>query len=350
MYHLFDNVYVDTQTRIDRTQDIIAISNQIGVEFFPGANEVVGKQLGYAPSLDEMSKQDFYDMFVAAKASRKVTVYCCGETYLRLYAMLVKALLPNVDIETFRWIMLCKKATFNTTLTNIRKPAIDVLSSVVITGEVIQKLFDLEDPMQEQMQQLVLLEGTTLSLEWRILRLKTDQRVGMLPKVLKRILHRIALANTHDALDVWGRVLTEPENWEFGGCDFDSLLNAPTVFEGSMALTFANNPMFLQPNLFDQEPSDDWIKGLLSELIPMLTHCDEGPTAGRTKLILHLLQQPVNLYNPQACLERVMVMFHGPKRLALPNRDSGKYDENLIRYILRTDESALKACVEGAEW
>lgn len=350
MYHLFDSVYVDTHSRIDRTQDVITIGNQLGYEYFPDERAVVGKQLAYAESLDDVTPEAFVEMFTLAKASKKATVFGCGHTYLRLYTLLVKALLPNVDIETFKWIMLCKKATFNTTLTNIRKPVVDVIGSVTITGKVIEELYAFEDPLLPAMQEVILQDKTTLSLEWRILRLKTDQRVGLLPKVLKRILHRIALANTHDALDVWGRVLTEPENWEFGGCDFDSLLNAPTVFEGSMALQFSNNPMFLQPNLFDQEPSDDWIKGLLSELIPMLAHCDEGPTAGRTKLILKLLQEQVNLYNPEACLERVMTMFHGPKRLALPNRDSGKYDENLIRYILRTDVSALKACVEGAEW
>jgi hypothetical protein len=352
MYHLFDKVYVDTESRVDRSQDHITIGPRIGYEFFAAPNTVAGEQFGFAQSLDNWTPEEFETIFGKALLDGdKVYVYADGQSYLRIYTMLVKALLPKVDLDTFKWIMLCKKATFNTSLTNIRKPATDVLSTVVINTKVIEELFAFEDPLLGAMETLVQLDEHKLSLEWRILRLKTDGRVGKIPRLLKGLLRRIALANTHDALDVWGRILTDQEHWEFGGCDMETLLNADTVFQGSLNLHYASSQIFLQPDLFKNPPPDEWICGLLQELIELLEHCDEGPTAGRTRLVLKLLQDSdKNVYDPTVCLERVMTMFYGNKRLALPNRDSGKYDENLIRFILGTDKARLQACVQGAQW
>jgi hypothetical protein len=351
MYHLFSDVYVESERLIDRSKDTITISPQIGFEHVVQESVQPGTQLGYATSLEQLDADGFSALFGKAyNHDNKVMVYCDGPTYLRLYTLLVKALLPNLDLDTFKWIMLCKKATFNMLLSNIGGPATDVLSTVVINSKTIEAMFDFDDPFADAMRELTLIDPDKLSLEWRILRLITCKRVGRIPRDLSNILRRIALANTHDVLDVWGRILADPEHWDFAGCDKDTLLNADTVFEGCLNLPFIGSKMFLKPGLFDTYPSDDWLKALLTEIIPVLERCDEGPTAGRTKLILHLMFEQVNLYNPEVCLERVMTMFHGPKRLALPNRDAGKYDENLIRFILSTDAAPLKVCVEGAEW
>lgn len=351
MYHLFSDVYVESEHLIDRSKDTITISPQIGFEHVVQESVQPGKQLGYNISLDDLSPEAFHELFEKAyNHDNKVMVYCDGKTYLRLYTLLVKALLPGLDLDTFKWIMLCKKTTFNMLLSNLGGPMTEVLSTIAINGATIEELYAFEDPLAEVMTKLTLINPDKLSLEWRILRLVTCQRVGRIPKALGNILRRIALANTHDVLDVWGRILADPQHWEFAGCDKDTLLNADTVFEGCLNLPYISNKMFLKPGLFTTYPSDDWLKGLLTELIPVLERCDEGPTAGRTKLILELMFEQVNLYNSEKCLERVMTMFHGPKRLALPNRDAGKYDENLIRFILSTDAAPLKACVKGAEW
>lgn len=351
MYHLFSDVYVESERLIDRSKDTITISPQIGFEHVVQESVKPGTQLGYTPSLVDLSPEEFYTLFEKAyKHDNKVMVYCDGPTYLRLYTLLVKALLPNVDLDTFKWTMLCKKATFNMLLSNIGGPAMEVLDTVVINSRVIEDLYNYDDPFADAMLELTLIDPDKLSLEWRILRLITCGRVGRIPRDLSNILRRIALANTHDVLDVWGRILADPEHWEFAGCNKDTLLNADSVFEGCLNLPYIGSKMFLKPGLFSTYPSDDWLKGLLTEIIPVLERCDEGPTAGRTKLILQLMFEQVNLYTPENCLARVMTMFHGPKRLALPNRDAGKYDENLIRFILSTDAAPLKVCIKGAEW
>ncbi|MNS36540.1 hypothetical protein D3C72_687330 [compost metagenome] len=130
----------------------------------------------------------------------------------------------------------------------------------------------------------------------------------------------------------------------------NTLLNGQSVFEGTLNFHYLNSTMFLQPNLFDNKPTDQWIKGLLLELITVLDHCDEAPTAGRTRLVYQLLTSEEDLLDPEVLKLRVLTMFKGAKRLALPNADSGKYDENLVRFILSTDPELLKDCVKGATW
>jgi len=351
MYHLRSKAYVEIDSRITREHPYVAFGQHVGYEHCPVENEIAATQLGYADSLDTMKPEAFAKVMAEAFASKdKVFIFADGKTYLRLYAMAVKALLPSVTLDVFRWIFLCKKATFNVSLLNIRKPASNILAEVEINAKTIEALYKFNDPLQDVMTELMCAAPDEVSLEWRILRLLTDDRVGKLPKVLRNILRRIALANTHDALDVWGRMIADPGMWEFAGCDMDTLMNGNSVFEGTLNFHYLNNPMFLQPGVFENEPTRDWVLGLLRELIKVLEFCDEGPTAGRTRLILELMTSDTNIYTPEALKERVMVMFKGAKRLALPNADSGKYDENLIRYVLHEDVDVLRQCVQGAKW
>lgn len=351
MYHLRSKAYVEIDSRITRDNPYIAFGPHVGYEHVPVQHEQAAEQLTYAVSLDDLGQDEFKAAIGAAFNSKEKTfIFADGKTYLRLYAMAVKALLPSVTLDVFRWIFLCKKATFNVSLLNIRKPASNILAEVVINAKTIEELFTFEDPHQAAMTELFSQAPDDVSLEWRILRLMTCDRVGKLPKTLRNILRRIALANTHDALDVWGRMIADPGMWEFAGCDMDTLMNGKSVFEGTLHFHYLNNPMFLQPGVFENEPTKDWTIGLLKELIKVLEFCDEGPTAGRTRLILELMQNDANIYEPEAMKDRVKTMFKGAKRLALPNADSGKYDENLIRYVLNEDIDVLRQCVKGAQW
>lgn len=352
MYHLRDRIYVEIESRISRKHNpYAAISTQTGYEYLPSEYEEVNEQIGYAASLDDLEGDKFKDLFEKIFAQKdKAFIYVDGKTYLRLYTMLVKAVMPNVTLDVFRWIMLCKKATFQVSLLNMHKPTTNILQEVTINEKVVQELFAFEDPHQEVFTDLVTENPDSLSLEWRIMRLFTDDRVGRLPKTLKNILRRIAMANGYDALDVWGRQIANPDAWEFAGADINTLLNGQSVFEGTMNFNYLNSTMFLQPNLFDNKPTDVWIVGLLQELITVLDHCDEAPTAGRTRLVHQLFTSTEDLLDPEVLKARVLTMFKGAKRLALPNADSGKYDENLVRYILSEQVDVLKDCVKGATW
>jgi hypothetical protein len=351
MYHLQNKLYVQIDSRISRDDPYVSIGPNVGWNHVPSETESPAEQLGYASSLDDLDVDSFSELLTNAfDQEDKTYIFVDGKSYLRIYAMVVKSLMPGVTYDVFRRIFLCKKATFCVSLLNMHKPATDILQDVTINDVVVKELFEFEDPLKEAVLNLLAINPDSLSLEWRMMRLFTDNRIGKLPKTMRNILRRIALANTYDALDVWGRMIANPDSWEFAGADIDTLMNGQSIFEGTLNFRYLNNPMFLQPNLFKNEPTKHWILGLLDELILVLEHCDEAPTAGRTRLVRQLMTEDADLSDPEVVKARIMIMFNGPKRLALPNADSGKYDENLIRYILTEDVAVLRKCVEGAIW
>lgn len=351
MYHLFNSVYVDTERRINRAVDNITISPHIGFEYIAGPNEVAGEQIGFALSLNELEPNVLLDwLTIAMQSDEKVFIYCDGASYVRLYSLLVRTVFPNIDLLTYKWIMLCKKATFNTSLTNWKQAGCEVLAGVEITSKTITESFENPDPLLPMFKELLSTDRDVLSLEWQFVRLIAEGTVGEIPSRLCNILRRTALANTHDALDVWGRVITDPEHWEYAGADLDTLLNAPSVFEGCLLMSYINNRMFLKPGTMEKSPKDEWLIGLLRELGPLLDRIGEVATAKRTRLILEMLESDSDLNDPVVLLNRVKQMFTGPDRLALPNRDSSKYDENLIRYLLGRSKKDLQTYLQGATW
>mgnify|MGYP003407543699 CR=1 FL=1 len=351
MYHLFNSVYVDTERRINRAVDNITISKYIGFEYQPGPNETAGEQIGFATSIDQVEPDVLFQwLTIALQSDKKVFIYCDGETYVRLYSLLVRTIFPNIDLLTYKWVMLCKKATFNTSLTNWKQAGCEVLAGVEITTRTITESFENPDPLLPWFKQLLSTDRDVLSLEWQFVRLIAEDEVGEIPARLRNILRRIALANTHDALDVWGRVVTDPTHWEYAGADLDSLLDAPSVFEGCLLMSYTNNRMFLKPGMMHTYPKDAWLCGLLRELDPLLDRVGEGPTAKRTRLILEMLESEDDLTDPVVLLARVKQMFLGADRLAMPNRDSSKYDENLIRYLLGRSKEDLQTYLQGATW
>ena len=351
MYHLFNSVYVDIERRINRAESNITISKYIGFEYHPGPNETAGEQIGFATSLDLVEPAVLLEwLTLAMQSEKKVFIYCDGETYVRLYSLLVRTIFPSLDLLTYKWIMLCKKATFNTSLTNWKQAGCEVLAGIDLTTKSITASFENDDPLLPMFKELLSTDREVLSLEWQLVRLIVENNVGTIPERLRNILRRIALANTHDALDVWGRVITDPQHWEFAGADLDTLLDAPSVFEGCMLMTYTNNRMFLKPGLFEKYPQDKWLCGLLRELDPLLDRVGEGPTAKRTRLILAMLESEDDLSKPKVLLKRVKQMFLGADRLAMPNRDSSKYDENLIRYLLGRTKADLTSYMKGATW
>lgn len=351
MYHLLNQTYVDSETRIDRTANVITISPQVGFEYIPQPNEQVGNHLGFGTSLDAFDAKQFRDLMVAARdLQEKVVIYTDGKTYARLYAMMIKAVFPKIDFENFCWFMLCKKATFNSIIVAMGEPRVDVLSSVVINRAVCKELFEKDEPLQEVLTDLVAEDADALSLEWHIARLRTEGIAGKIPKATKTILRRIALSNAHDVMDVWARHLTRPEFWDMAGADMDTLLNAPSVFEGCLGLPHLASQQLLRPGLYDFRPNDTWIKGMLCEAVDLMHRLEDGSSAERANEILRLLEDDRNMTEAVNCLDRVNRMFNGEMRIALAMRDTGKYDENLIRHILNMELSVLKAALEGAVW
>lgn len=351
MFHLLNQVYVDSDLRVDRTVDQINISKSLGFEFILTSAEMPGKQLGYATSLDEVDNKQLETWLdTANRSDGKVIIYADGDAYCRLYTMLVRAVFPGLTFEQFKWIMLCKKATFNSIIVAAGEPAMDMSKAVVITSKYCKELFDRQETLQPVMDELVAENGEEISMEWHIARLLTTGKIGNVPMLTKNLLRRSALSSALDAMDVWSRVLTCPEYWEMAGADADTLMGAESVFEGCLGLPHLSSAQLMRPGLFRFRPNDTWLKGMLTEVIMLLGKLQEESSSKRAAKLLELMSDDSDMTNPENCLRRVREMFHGEVRLSFPMRDTGKYDENLIRHMLSDDPESIKAALKGAAW
>lgn len=352
MYHLINRVYADTALFLDNDAQRMTIGKQIGYNYVPlNEFEEPGEQLFYAESLDGVDPKAFKDALVKAVDSKsKTMIYCDSDTYVRLYTMFIKSILPKVDLDTFKWIMVCKKAMFNSAMSSRGEPSVDVLAALVINDKVVSEAFSREEPLQKVVDEMVATYASKLSLEWQIIRLRLNGKVGKIGRVTRDILRKIALSNAHDALEVWARHITRPENWDMAGADIDTLLNGESVFEGCLKLPHLSSTVLMRPGLYDYRPTDAWLMGMLREAISLMNHLEDESSANRAAKILELLQDERDMTLADNCLDRVNVMFNGPMRIALAMRDNGKYDESLIRFILKLEEDRLKALVEGAAW
>lgn len=352
MFHLIDRVYVDTKINLDSEVERMTIGKEIGYEYVPLIdNETPAKQYLWATSLDEIDPKEFdAALREAISFGDKVVIYCDSDTYTRLYALYVKALLPKVSKEDFDYIFLCKKAMYHANMSSRGEPSVDVLNAVQINGKVTADLYTREEKLQEVFDTLVTDFREDLSMEWQLVRMLVNGHIGKIPKVTKNILRRIAISNAHDALEVWGRHVARPENWEMAGADIDTLLNGETVFEGCLKLPHLSAPTLMRPGYYDHRPGDAWIKDMLSEAILIMEHLEDESSAKRATKILELLNDDRDMSQLENIMDRIQIMFDGPMRIALAMRDNGKYDESLIRFLLRMDIDHLKSMVDGADW
>ena len=354
MFHLINRVYVDSYVNMKPYMRRMTIGEEVGYEHVsiePGIDD--GEQVYYSLSLDTLDQEKFKSILgkeAEDSNSNKLIIFCDSDTYVRLYSMYIKAIFPNIDYETFKWIMVCKKAMFASTMSSRGEPSTDVMKKLIINGQTVKTAFDAEEPLQELINELVTEYTDELSLEWQIVKLRLKGDIGKIPRVIKNILRNIAISNAHDALEVWGRHITRPENWDMAGADIDTLLNGETVFEGCLKLPHLAAPILMRPGVYTFMPTDDWLEGMLKEAIKVMNHLEEESSARRASKILELLTDKRPKGSVEVTMDRVVTMFNGPMRIALAMRDNGKYDESLIRLILKMDEDKLRSLLEGAEW
>lgn len=349
MFNLIGKIYVDTERRLNRRNDYITISPVTGYKYLniDGLNDYVGEQIWFAQNLDDIDSRTLEGLICdAIRRDRTVYIYCDGDTYLRLYTLMIKSVFPSIDMEMFRWMFLCRKATLNTLISTYDNRN-DVYSGLTIDSSTVGRYFYRTDIHLEMFRSVFDRHLKDQSLEWKIVRLLVLDEVCDISVILRDILKRIALANNHDLLDVWGRMITDPVHWDVAGADMDTLLDSKTVFAGALNHQFINSLEFMMPGLFDKDWDVDWLIGLLEELIPMLKICDEAATADRSSLVLLLLKDESDWSDPENCKRVVYKMFYGDKRLALPNRDDGKVDENILHFVLRVPVEVLSAAILG---
>lgn len=353
MYHLFNKIYVEVEDRAVIELPQINISEQTGFEFIEHPYGLPrGAQLGYALSLDEFTDEWWLELLTKANSvNEKVMIYVDSKTYTRIYAMILKALMPNIAYDTFKMFFICIKATYDTSTVNFHDTVTDHSSSVVINGAVVEELYFLKDPLVPALRELYLSDTNGISLEWRIIKLRAKNDVGTIPKVIKNIMRRTALSNSHDAMDDWGRVIVDQSRWNLSGCTMDSLLESESTFSACTNFGVLTEAFLRTQNAMAARGSESWIKQLLEKIIIVLTSCGDLPSATRSQNLLNCFNSKQDLQDPAMCLERLNFLFNGgPAQFRLAHLDSAKYDENLIRHVLQLTDEYVKDLYGDSQW
>jgi hypothetical protein len=354
MFHLFNDVYVQSEIFMASDLDRINISPTTGFEYHKTfADDPELTQLGFAKSLDDFTGEKFLELLrLAANNPTKVFVFVDSATYSRLYAIQLKALFPNISYEHFKFFFVCKKAVIDGRAATSYAPSIDPRAGAKINNAVVDELYHKDDSeLIEAMADVLNDEGVNLSLEWNVLKLLTDGEIGTIPDKVKNLVKRVALSVVHETLGSVGFSVTDPRNWEFLGCDADTLLEYDSIFQGCTNLGYMNNPAFLGKSTLGLKMPDQWMIELIKQVREFLVLSGEVKSHLFMGVILELYEGGFKYETAEDCIAAVTSVFANAERtVSLPHSDLGKYDENLIRFLLRSDRKEITALREGSQW
>lgn len=352
MFHLFDNVYVETEHRARVQDHQINISESTGFEKIEHPFIVQGEQLGFAQSLDEFGPTGFYSLLLkAAEKGQKVWLYVDAATYVRLYSILLKALFPKIDYQTYKMFFICIKATYDTSTVTFFDTVQDHSLAVNINRELVESLYEQEEPLVEGVRKLLQTDPNKVSMEWRIVKLLGTDQVGTLPETVRNIMRRTAISNSHDAMDDWGRVICDQTRWDVSGATEDSLLDSPSTFMACKNFGCLSESLLRLPKAMSLDKSDDDCIDLLTNIIKVLESTGDIPSMNRSKNLKALFEEDKDMTDPKNLIGRLKRLFDdGPATFRLPSSDAAKYDENLIRHVLRMSEEQIANLLEDATW
>lgn len=354
MYHLFNDVYVESELFATTDVDRINLSKVTGFEYMYTISDNPGvKQLGFAQCLEDLEGTEFDTLFTqAAKHDGKLYIYADSDSYCRLYSVLLKTLFPQIDYETYRFFFICKKAVVDGRAATSYRPKSDPLNGVRINQDEVDRLWACNDELFiKTFKALVTDPEVLLSLEWAVLKMLTKGYVGRIPQRLKNMMRRVVLSVVHETLGSVGFVVTDQSRWDFLGCNAETLLQADNIFQGCTNLGYLNNKIFVGQSSLSTQVPDSWLIELMGQLIEMLKIQGEVKTWKFSENLLEMWVTGWKLETPEAVYERLTQIFSsGERTVSLPHHDLGKYDENLIRHLLRTPPAKLAKLMEDATW
>lgn len=354
MFHLLSNVYVESEFQASPNDNQINISPLKGFQRLDNPMSIGLKaQLAWGQSLDDFTPNEFYAMLLRAVEYRdKVYIFTDTENYTRMYALLIFALFPNIDYATFRMFFICIKATYATTTVTFYDRLFNHEMAIVINQEVVDKLWARkDDPLIKPMARLVKAMPDAVSMEWRIIKAMATKEVGTLPETILNIMQRTAMGNSLDAMDDWGRVIVDPTRFDFSGCTLDSLLSEASIFEACVNFGPLALASIRDPSAKSIEHDAQWYVDLLGHIVAVLNDCGDYPSANRSEMLRNLFLEDLDMTVYENMFGRLKSLFDGEKaHFRLSHTDSAKYNENLIRHVVRLDDAAVEALMEGSTW
>jgi len=354
MFHLLGDVYVESEFQSKPSDHQINISENRGYQRldFPGSLGL-GTQLGWGMSLDDFTPSEFYALLLKAmEFNDKVYVFADSKTYTRMYAILLFALFPKIDYRTFKTFFICIKATYSTSTVTFYDRVFGHEMAILINADIVKELWEhKDDPLVAPLRRLIKARPDYTSLEWRIIKMMSTQSVGTVPDTIGNIMRRTAMSNSLDALDDWGRIIADPTRWDISGATEESLLASNSIFEACVNFGELANPFIRSPENKKKRYPDEWYIDLLEKIVLVLTDCGDLPSAARSDRLRQLFLDTSDMTVYENVIARIRRLFDGGKdNFRLGHVDSAKYNENLIRHVIRLDDAQVRALMEGSEW
>lgn len=354
MFHLLADVYVESEFQASQHDNQINISENMGYQRLDTPGSIgLGKQLAWALNLEEWTPVEFYTVLLRAVEFRdKVYIFTDSKNYTRLYATLLFALFPKIDYQTFKTFFICIKATYSTSTVTFYDKLIGHEMAVKIDQEVVDELWGKQDdPYIAQLRRLIKAMPEKTSLEWRLMKMMATRDAAGVPDTIKNIMCRTAMSNSLDALDDWGRIIADPRRWDVSGATEESLLNSKSIFQACTNFGVLADPAIRLPNAKSVFRPDQWYIDMLEKIVLVLTDCGDLPSAGRSSRLRQLFMSTDDMTVYENILARCRRLFDGGKdNFRLGHVDSAKYNENMIRHVLRLDEEQVAKLMEGSDW
>jgi len=354
MFHLFNSLYVEVDREIDDEANRAVVSKQMGMPFLVlEGNESAISPICVSESLDELGVTGFEELLEQLAWKDEAYLYADEATYIRLWAALVFAYMPGVDYETFRYLFLCKKSILNCRTTTTMRERTSHINPVTITGPKVQAAFDEAhcDWLVTVLSRWICKERIVRSFEWDVLGVRLGQPMGSTGLRLRRLIDRVLLTNVPDTMGYLSTFMSNPDQWKLIGADLDTLLNEDTVFQGCYNFKYLNNADFVMlSNINDRFPVE-WLAEMIGEMLFLLRHNNDLSIVAYMESIHEVYLNGFVVEDKATLFELLHRFFdHGPKMVRVSQRDIGKYDDNLLRFVINAPLEAFVKAGVGAKW
>jgi len=355
MYHLMNDIYVESDIFGRNNVHRVNISKSLGFEYIPDAFEPeVYTQYSYAESLDDYCAEDLEILFKRlVSEEKKIFIFADTDTYIRLWAATVKAHLPNVDLETFKYLFLCKKIAVDCKNMYLYRQVLATEKPVAVLYQDVVDAFHREDlHLVELFKELLSRHNTRRSFEWDLLKARyTESTLDLVPR-LKVIINRVIMTVVHESLGHLAGAAAENQHWDYLGCDMDSMLMEKSIFNSFNNLTYLSNSDFVLSSALKTMYPDDFLIPMMEELLDLLKINNDFSVYKYVESVLGVYKRGFEDITTIEELMDVLHQFfdHSEAMVRISHMDLGKFDDNMIRWAINLDVETMTRCLEGVPW
>ena len=355
MYLLFKSVYVETDRRRREGYNFVDFSTTTGYRYsHPDGAPWIGDQLAYGQTLEDLTPFEFGKlMYRLINSNEKTYIYSDSKNYSRMFSIWIKALFPTVTLEQFKFFFLNMQAMFEVHRMLYSIKEYDVTETLCFDLARVIELYEMDDIYVAPMRRVIRTQHNDefLSLEWRLIKLITENDMGSIPGQLKHMIRRAVIGYGRMALEEWANIVTNPDMWEYAGTTLDKLLENPTTPSACSNIGALGDAIFNTAECYSAEVDNAWMMAVLDKCIETYERAGRTTHINRISRLRDFVNPDFVFDTPEKCLEFIDSVFgHNRNSIQLAYADTCKYNPPLIRWLLRQDKATLTALKEDAKW